>query len=95
MLTESNWVQFLMFREGAGRRLKGFQASAVRGPDFRMGSVTEIGMGALVVSLLHPFQGRQLDVLEGSPRSRLSNQLGFAQGFDGLGEGVDTPIGVN
>jgi hypothetical protein len=73
---ELPWVWFLVFFEGGGCRLGGFEVSVVAGLDFCGGAVAELVVQPLVVEPPHPFQGRQLDLFDGAPGSALTDQLG-------------------
>ena len=87
-MIESPWVWFLVFFEGGGCRLGGFEVSVVAGLDFCRGALVEFGMQALVVEPPHPFQRRELDLLDGSPGSALADQLGLVKRVDRFGESV-------
>jgi hypothetical protein len=60
----------------------------MRGVRLVRGAVAELAVEALVVPPPHPFQGGQLDLLDGTPRTAASDQLGFEQAVDGLGQGI-------
>ena len=62
--------------------------SVVAGLDFCGGAVAELGVQALVVPPPHPFQRRELDLLDRSPGSSTTDQLGFVKPVDRLRESI-------
>lgn len=51
-------------------------------------AVAEFAAQALVFPPPHPFEGRELDLVDAAPWSALSDQFGFAQAVDRLGQGA-------
>lgn len=81
---ELPWVLFLGGCEGGCPR--GF--SVVVGFDFFGGAVAETGVKAGGVEPVDPFEGHELDFLDGAPWLACPDQFGSVGGVDGLGEGV-------
>ena len=50
--------------------------------------VAAVFVGASMVEPVDPFGGRQFDFLDGAPWLARSDQLGFVQAVDGLGQRV-------
>ena len=56
--------------------------------DLCRGSVAELGMQALVVEPVDPFQGGEFDFLHGPPRLAGLDEFGFEEPEHGLGQRV-------
>ena len=63
--------------------------------ELRRRGVAEVAVEALVVVPVHPAQGGQFDVVDAAPGAPggAADQFGLVEADDGLGEGVDAPIG--
>jgi len=62
--------------------------SVIRLFDLGGGAHVELAVEAGVVPPPHPFEGRELDLLDRSPGPALADQFGLVEVVDRLGEGV-------